>query len=188
MKFEALRSSNDAEVRKDWFLSTIDKGTFLENGEINLLHFFIFPSIYVFKDLCYFEAKIKSPPSLFYIKQRRERLSYVVTRSRRRPLHFVKSWNFCKFEHKWHKSMKEFQSPLFFNIFFISWNNLSTHGTLYLAMLILKTFGSKVRNFCILGHFTCKILPYSLQIFTLIWQIENYTHTKSFYLILFVLV
>ena len=40
----------------------------------------------------------------------------------------------------------------------------------------------------ILGHYTCKIPPYSLQIFTLIWQMENYTHTKSFYLILIVYV
>ena len=62
MKFEALRSSNDAEVRKD---ISIHKGTFLENGEINLLHFFIFLSIYVFKDLCYFEAKIKSSQAYF---------------------------------------------------------------------------------------------------------------------------
>ena len=84
--------------------------------------------------------------------------------------------------------MKEFQSPLFFNLFFISWNDLSTHGTLFLTMLILENFGSKVANFGIFGHFTCKIPPYSLQIFTLIWQIGNYTHTKSFYLILFVLV
>ena len=141
----------------------------------------------MFKDLCYFEAKIKSSQVYFTcITQRRERLTYVVTRPRRRPLHFVKSWNFRNFEHKWHKSMKEFEIPLFFNLFFMSWNNLSTHGTLFLTMLILENFGSKVANLGILGHFTCKIPPFSLQIFTLIWQIENHTHTKSFYLILFV--
>ena len=170
-------------------LISIHKGTFLENGEINILHFFFyFPAHLCVQGPLLFWSENQVLPSLFYIKQRRERLTYVVTRPRRRPLHFVKSWNFRKFEHKWHKSMKEFQNPLFFNLFFISGNNLSTHGTLFLAVLILKNFGSKVANFCILGHFTCKIPPYSIQIFTLIWQIENYTHTKSFYLILFVLV
>ena len=107
-------------------LISIHKGTFLENGEINLLHFFIFPSIYVFlKGPLLFWSENQVLPSLFYMytTQRRERLTYVITRPRRRPLHFVKSWNFRNFEHKWHKSMKEFQNPLFFNLFLISWNN-----------------------------------------------------------------
>ena len=163
-------------------LISIHKRSFLENGEINLLHFFYFPvHLYVQWPLLFWSENQVLPQVYFTcITQRRERLTYVVTRPCRRPLHFVKSWNFRNFEHKWHKSMKEFQNPLFFDLFFIPWNNLSTHGTLFLTMLILENFGSKEANFGILGHFTCKIPPYSLQIFTLIWQIENYTHTKSF--------
>ena len=164
---------------------------FLENGAINLLHFFLFSRPFMCSRTSVILKRKSSPPKFIlhvFRTQRRERLTYVVTRSRRRPLHFLKSWNFHNFEHKWHKSMKEFQNTLFFNLFFISWNNLSTHGTLILTMLILENFASKVANFGILDHFTCKIPPHSLQIFTLIWQIENYTHTKSFYLILFVLV
>ena len=58
------------EVRSERLIS-IHKGTFLENGEINLLHFFIFPSIYVFKDLCYFEAKIKSSKLILHKTEKR---------------------------------------------------------------------------------------------------------------------
>ena len=142
MKFEALLSSNDAEVRKsDFYPQRNSSRKWWDKSS----SFFLFSRPFMCSRTSVILKWKSSPPK--FVGTEKRAASYVVTPPRRCPLLFVKSCNFRNFEHKWHKSMKEFQNPVFFNLFFISWNNLSTHGTLFLTMLILENFGSRVNRY-----------------------------------------